>query len=86
MTTINLDLNDDLVALLRQLNESVETAARELLVLELYRREMISSGKAAALLGMERVEFITLAEQAGIPYFRMSPEEWEAERAESERL
>jgi hypothetical protein len=64
----------------------VEVAARELLVVELYRRQLISSGKAAELFGMQRHEFIPYAGQLGIPFFRMTDGEWEAERAQSERL
>jgi predicted HTH domain antitoxin len=86
MTTISLDLEADLVALLRQSNQPVERAARELMVLELYRRGTISSGKAAQLLGMSRVEFIQYASRLGIPYFTMTEDEWKNERTQSERL
>ena len=86
MTTISLDLEADLVALLRQSNQPVERAARELMVLELYRRGTISSGKAAQLLGMSRVEFIQYASRLGIPYFTMTEDEWKDERTQSQRL
>jgi len=42
-------LDDDVVAALQQLNQPLEQAARECIVLELYRRGTISSGKAAEL-------------------------------------
>lgn len=80
MSTVRLDLEEDLVALLYQLNQPVQQAARELIVLELYRRGAISSGKAAELLGMSRQEFILHASHLGIPYFAMTLDEWEAER------
>ncbi len=86
MSTFSLDLEEDLVALLRQLNQPVQRAARELMVLELYRRGTISSGKAAELLGMSRWEFIRHASHLGIPYFAMTADEWEAERKRSETL
>ena len=86
MNTINLELGEDLVVLLHQLNQPVQQAARELIVLELYRRGTISSGKAAELLGMSRWEFIHHASQLGIPYFAMTEDEWEAERKRSETL
>ena len=44
MNTVTLDLEDDLVALLHQSNQPVRRAARELIVLELYRRGTLSSG------------------------------------------
>ncbi len=86
MSTVRLDLEEDLVVLLRQFNQPVQRAARELIVLELYRRGTISSGKAAELLGMSRWEFIHYASHLGIPYFAMTKDEWEAERTQSEKL
>ena len=86
MSTINIDLEEDVVALLRQSNQPVEHAARELIVLELYRRGTISSGKAAQLLGMSRVEFIQHASRLGIPYFTMTEDEWKNEHTQSQRL
>jgi hypothetical protein len=52
-----------------------------MIVLELYRRGSISGGKAAALLGLGRVEFLRHAGRLVIPQFQMSDEEWDAERA-----
>jgi len=75
-----------LVALLRPLNQPIKRTVRELIVLELYRRGMISSGKAAELLEMSRWAFIHHASQLGIPYFSMSEDEWAAERTRSETL
>jgi predicted HTH domain antitoxin len=86
MSGIQVDLEPDLVALLHQLNQPVKRAARELIILELYRRGAISSGKAAQLLGMSRWEFIHYASHLGIPYFEMTEDEWENERRGSEAL
>jgi len=86
MSTVSIDLEEDLVALLRQSNQPVARAARELIVLELYRRGTISSGKAAQVLGMSRVEFIQYASRLGIPYFAMTEDEWKAEQMQSDRL
>jgi predicted HTH domain antitoxin len=86
MNTVTLDLEDDLVAMLHQSNQPVQRAARELIVLELYRRGTLSSGKAAELLGMSRWQFIHYASHLGIPYFALTEDEWEAERTRSETL
>lgn len=86
MSTIRLEIEEDLVALLRPLNQPIKRTVRELIVLELYRRGMISSGKAAELLEMSRWAFIHYASQLGIPYFSMSEDEWAAERTRSETL
>src|SRR5262245_56223232 len=74
MSAVNLVLDEDLVQLLSQIDQPVERTVRELIVLELYRRELITSGRAAELLGMHREAFIAYAGEMGIPYFRMTPE------------
>ena len=80
-------LGHDLISvLLRQTNQPVEVAAREMIVLELYRRGAVSGGKAAELLGMSRWEFIRHASRLGIAYFAMTEAEWEGERAQSATL
>jgi hypothetical protein len=43
MTTISLQ--DDLVALMREVDEPVDRVAQEMIVLELYRRRIISGGR-----------------------------------------
>jgi hypothetical protein len=52
-----------------------------MIVLELYRRGAISSGKAGDLLRMPRLDFIRHASQLGIPNIDMTAEEWENEKA-----
>jgi len=79
MRTVELD--DELAMLLEKIRQPLEKATREAAVLELYRRDVISSGKAAELLGMQRLDFIRYSGELGIPYFRMSKEEWEREKA-----
>jgi hypothetical protein len=69
-----------------QSNQPVERTARELIVLEIYRRGAISGGKAAPLLGMSRVEFIRYASGLGIPYFTMTDDEWKSERTQRQSL
>ena len=81
MSGVHLELDEDLVTLLKELDQPVELAAREFIVLELYRRKTITSGKAATLLGMERFDFIRYPSELGIPFFDMSEADWEAELA-----
>ena len=75
MHTAKLELDENLTALLKLTNEPVEQAAREMIVLELYRRHVISSGKAAEVLGMERFDFVRRASDLGIPFFDMTEDE-----------
>jgi len=56
-------------------------AAREYIILGLYQEGRISGGKAAELLGLTRRSFIALLARKGIPYFRLEPQEWDAEAA-----
>jgi predicted HTH domain antitoxin len=85
MASTNLDLGEELGALVAELGQPVEQVAREIIVLELYRRNLISSGRAAALLGVPRLDFIQRASELGVPYFRFTEDEWQAEVAESKR-
>lgn len=81
MASVTIELEEQLVALLHQTNQPLPQAAREMIVLELYRRGSISSGKAAELLGLKRLEFIQHASHLGLPFFDMTPDEWAAEKA-----
>jgi len=78
MRTVELD--DELASLLEQ-EKPLDQAAREALVMELFRRGKLSTGKACALLSLDRVAFARRASELGIPYFLMTKEDWEAEKA-----
>ena len=86
MSTIRIEPDDDIVAVLNSLNQPLEDSARELIVLELYRRSLISSGKAAEILAMPKLEFIRHAGQLGIPYVTMTKEEWDEDCSVSDTL
>ena len=75
MDTAQIALDADLVAVLEEVGRPGKDAVRELIVMELYREGLISSGKAAELLGVSRMDFIQCAAQRGVPYFNMSREE-----------
>lgn len=79
MGGVTLELDEEWVEVLRLLDQPVERAARELMVMELYRRHEISRGKAASLLGMRLADFLDLAGSLGIPYVEYTEEEWAAE-------
>lgn len=77
MTTVQLD--DELIEAMRLADEPIDRLAQTAIVLELYRRGAISSGRAGALLGMDRLGFIRYSGRLGIPYFDTTDEEWAAE-------
>jgi predicted HTH domain antitoxin len=85
MDSTILDLGEDISGFLATLGRLIDQTVREMIVFELYRRGLVSSGKAAELLGIPRLEFIQRASELGIPYFRFTEDEWRAEVAESKR-
>jgi predicted HTH domain antitoxin len=78
MSELRFDAPPELVTVLQELGDP-DITAKECVVLELYRRGVISSGKAAELLKMDRLEFIHYSGRLGIPFFRMSPEDLQEE-------
>ena len=86
MGAVQVELGQDLVDLLEELHRPLKEAARELIVLELYRQGEVSSGKAAELLCMQRGEFIRYASARGIPYLQLSEEELRREVEDSRSL
>ncbi len=81
MSAITVELERELLELLHPIQGRVEDKLKEYLVLELYRRHEISSGRAAELLGMARIEFIRYASRLGIPYIDMDAQELKEEIA-----
>ena len=79
MSTIRLELDEDLSKLFGDSPEEIERRALEMIVLQLYRRPKISVGRAAALLGLDQLSFIRWSGSLGIPYLDMTPEEWQQE-------
>ena len=79
MDAAPIEIDRDLVDLLEELHRPAKQAARELIVLELYRQGEVSSGRAAQLLGKEREEFVKYASAKGIPYFQLDSGELQRE-------
>lgn len=76
MVTMSISLEDDIVPLLGHLRPTPDQAARELIVTELFRRGLLSAGRAAELLHLDRGEFHRLLAELGIPYFTLTDEDW----------
>ena len=75
MSEIRIALDEDVLRLLGESPEQVEHHALEIIVLELYRRHSVSAGRAAMLLGMDKLSFIQWSGSLGIPYFDLTAEE-----------
>jgi len=73
-------LNEDLAALVEG-EKPLDEATREALVMDLFRRRKISTGKACELLGLDRMTFIRRADELGVPVYLTTEDEWEREKA-----
>ena len=80
MTTIEIPFPADFIALLGTQLQAAATA-REYIILGLFQEDRISGGKAAELLGLTRLGFVALLARKGIPYFRLTLDEWAKEVA-----
>lgn len=86
MAGVQIELDQELVAILQELRLPVNETARELIVLELHRQGELSSGKAAKLLNIRREDFIRHASDEGIPYLQLRSEELQRELEASKKL
>jgi predicted HTH domain antitoxin len=84
-TTLEIALPSEFVALLGTQPQAAATA-REYIVLGLFQEDRISGGKAAELLGLTRLGFVALLARKGIPYFRLTSDEWAKEAATAKQL
>jgi predicted HTH domain antitoxin len=66
--------------------EEVQHRVTEWLVLSLFTEERISSGKAARLLNLSRIDFLALLRKRGIAYLDYSEDELAEEFAAVEQL
>jgi hypothetical protein len=80
MRTGELELEDEVAALIEH-EKPLGKAAYETLVMDLFRRRKVSTGRACELLGHDRAAFARRANDLDIPYFQITEEEWAAEKA-----
>lgn len=66
--------------------QEVQQRVVEWLVLSLFTEGRVSSGKAAHLLHISRLEFLTLLRERGVAYIDFSPAELEDELQAAEKL
>ncbi len=79
LETVNVSIPSEILS---QTGLSEKTASAHMLKLfamDLYKRNQISSGKAAEMLGIRKYDFIRLLDEAGISYFDYSEMEFEEE-------
>jgi predicted HTH domain antitoxin len=81
MTTVRLDFPDSIVLASGQSPEELADEARLLLALKLFERGRLSSGRAAELSGLSRVDFLFHAGRLGVPVADLDGEELDREFA-----
>ena len=74
ITTVEITLPEDLLSLGLDKDE-IQEEVEKWLVLSLFRKGRISSGKAGSLLGIGRRGFLDLLDREGIAYLDYSVEE-----------
>lgn len=85
MRVVKIPYPDDLPESLGKSPESFERQLRFLVAAKIYEMGHISSGRAAELAGMNRVEFLEELGQYRISVFNYSPEELEQEIQEARK-
>lgn len=75
MSQVLIPFDESVTELLGDSPAQIERSALEIVVLDLYRRHVISAGRAAELLGLEEFAFIRWSGLLGIPYMDATHEE-----------
>ena len=81
---LTIKYSEDVLLSLKETREEFEEEARYLLALKLYELGKISSGKAAKMAGLSRVEFLMRLKKYKVSPFQMDLEEI-LEEARSDR-
>lgn len=79
-------MQDELADLLSAEKQPIGQTVREVVVLDMYRRGIISQAKGAALLDLDRLHFIQLAGRHQVPFTNISVSDLEQELADLEQL
>lgn len=83
MSVIHIDLPESVLLSTGQSQEEFVREAKFLLVLKLFELGRVSSGRAAELCEMPRVEFLLLAGRSGVPVTDLDAEELDREFADA---
>ena len=73
--TLTIPYTDDLLLSLKESPEEFETEARLLLAVKLYELGRVSTGRAAEIAGIGRVEFMFALNRFGLSPMGVDPEE-----------
>lgn len=73
--SFRVELDRRVLPLVAKYKRDIPMRLRELAVVELFREGRLSSGKAAEILGMERVEFFSLLHVLRVPALDHDPDD-----------
>jgi predicted HTH domain antitoxin len=79
MKRMTLEYPDDLELAVQTTPEEMQAQIRLMAALKMFELGKLSSGKAAELAGLSRVEFFEVCGRYRVPLFNYTPEELEAE-------
>ena len=79
MKTVVMDVPDDLAESIRLTQEEFVAQIRLMAALKMFELGQLSSGKAAELAGISRVEFFDACGRYHVSIINYDPDEWEAE-------
>jgi predicted HTH domain antitoxin len=82
MAVIHIDLPESILLNTGQSQEEFVREAKFFVMLKLFELGRISSGRAAEVCGVSRVEFLLLASRAGVPVADLDAEELNREFAD----
>jgi len=78
---LTIPFSEDLLLSLKESPEEFEAEARLLLAVKLYELGRVSTGRAAELAGMGRVEFMFALDRFGLSPVGVDPDELASDRA-----
>ncbi|MDY7095236.1 MAG: UPF0175 family protein [Acidobacteriota bacterium] len=78
---LTIPYSDDLLLSLKESPEEFETEARLLLAVKMYELGRLTTGRAAELAGVGRVEFLFLLERFGLSPMGIDPDELQQDLA-----
>ena len=75
MTTITIEMPDDVFATLRHSPDELARDVRQAVAIQWYSQGLISQGKAAEIAGLDRTEFLYRLAHAKVDAFQINAEE-----------
>lgn len=79
MATINMELPDEMIQFVMSKNKEDQLIRNAMMLYPYIQNGTISHGKAAEILGVFKMDLITLYGKMGLSYIEMSDEEMEEE-------